>query len=117
MTHSQTLSVDGQTLKREEANLLLIELNRLPERSGLAARDAATVIKRALLESSDVPLSEPQAAAVRRAIEGLRIKRRNLPAGLLALRSRLARPACDRTESARVAPDQWEASTYRRNVA
>jgi hypothetical protein len=90
MPPQQTLKVDGQTLARGEANLLLIELNRMPERPGIAAKGAATAVKRAILEYGDVALTYGQAAAIRRAIEGIRIKRRNLPPGLSALRAQLA---------------------------
>jgi hypothetical protein len=101
-------------LKREEANLLLIELNRMPERPGLAARDAAIAIKRAIVEHGDVSLSASQAVAIRRAIEGLRIKRRNLPSGLSALRNGLALPA--NRDDLRL-PTDVEAPRYGSNVA
>lgn len=90
MPPQQTLKVDGQALARGEANLLLIELNRMPERPGIAAKGAATAVKRAILEYENVTLRYGQAAAIRRAIEGIRIKRRNLPPGLSALRDQLA---------------------------
>jgi hypothetical protein len=125
MATVETFTVDGQTLTREEANLLLIELNRMPERPGLAAKEAATAVKRAILEPASITLSHRQATAIRRAIEGIRIKRRNLPTGLADLRGRLTAPTghnerlqrTDPTAGAGTAPGSFETDTQRSNVA
>ena len=83
----QRYHLDGQALTRDEANLLLIELNSLP--SGSEAGNAAALIKRAINEKAELPLSPAQAAALRRAVEGIRLKRHSLPSGLSQLRTHL----------------------------
>ena len=80
-------SLDGRTFSRDEANVLLIELRRLP--SGSEAGNAAAVVKRAVSERAELPLTSAQAAALRRAIEGIRLKRHHLPPAVSQLRTRL----------------------------
>lgn len=79
--------LDGRAFSRDEANLLLIELNRLP--SGSEAGNAAALVKRALSEKTELSLTPSQAAALRRAVEGIRLKRHSLPPGLVHLRTHL----------------------------
>ena len=47
------------------------------------------LIKRAINEKAELPLSPAQTAALRRAVEGIRLKRRSLPPGLSQLRTHL----------------------------
>jgi hypothetical protein len=83
----QPYRLDGRAFTRDEANLLLIELNRLP--SGSEAGNAATLVKRALSEKTELPLTPAQAAALRRTVEGIRLKRHRLTPGLAQLRNHL----------------------------
>ena len=79
--------LDGRLLTRQEANLLVIELNGLP--SGSEGGNTAALVKRATSEKTELPLTPSQAATLRRAVEGIRLKRRRLPPGLSQLRTRL----------------------------
>ena len=74
-------------LNRDEANLLLIELNRLPV--GSEGGNAAALVKRAVSEKTELPLTAAQAATLRRAVQGIRLKRHSLPPGLSQLQARL----------------------------
>jgi hypothetical protein len=83
----QPYRLDGQAFTRDEANLLLIELNRLP--SGSEGGNTEALVKRAVSEKTELPLTPSQAATLRRAVEGIRLKRRGLPPALAQLRSQL----------------------------
>jgi hypothetical protein len=83
----QSNRLDGRDLSRDEANMLVIELNRLP--AGSEAGNAAALVKRAVSEKTELPLTAAQAATLRRAVEGIRLKRHSLPPGLSQLRARL----------------------------
>lgn len=85
----QRPSIDGRLLTRSEANLLLIELNGLPANAGTAVVSAATLVKQASAEQLELPLLADQARALKRALEGIRLKRRSLPTGLEQLRAHL----------------------------
>jgi hypothetical protein len=83
----QPYHLDGRFLTRDEANQLVIELNGLP--AGSEAGNAAALVKRATSEKTDLPLTPAQAATLRRAVEGIRLKRHSLPPGLSQLRTHL----------------------------
>ena len=84
---AQPNRLDGRDLSRDEANMLVIELNRLP--AGSEAGNAAALVKRAVSEKTELPLTAAQAATLRRAVEGIRLKRHSLPPGLSQLRAHL----------------------------
>jgi hypothetical protein len=83
----QRYSLDGRAFTRDEANMLLIELNRLP--AGSEAANAAALVKRAINEKAELSLTPAQAGALRRVVEGIRLKRRSLPPGLSQLQAHL----------------------------
>ena len=78
---------DGRDLSRDEVNLLLIELNRLP--TGSEGGNVAALVKRAVSEKTELLVTAAQAATLRRAVQGIRLKRHSLPPGLYRLQARL----------------------------
>ncbi|HZT53326.1 MAG TPA: hypothetical protein VE995_03000 [Gaiellaceae bacterium] len=74
-----------------EAQLLLIELNRLPAGQHPDGRSAAALLKRGLDRREPVGFNRGQAAAVLRALEGIRFKRGGLRGTLAQLRELLRR--------------------------
>jgi len=85
----QPYRLDGRTLTRSDATLLLSELSRLP--AGSVAGNAAARIKRAIHGKEQLTLSAAQAAALKRTLEGIRLKRHSLPPALAQLQSQLQR--------------------------
>ena len=85
--HAHTF--DGRAFTRDQLNMLLIELKYVHAGSNSAALSAARLVTRATSEHLELPVSRAEEAALRRALEGIRLKRHGLSPALSQLRASL----------------------------